>query len=67
MGELTYKYDRHDKNRLILKTYYRDFYCGESVGYYVGRDTLMVYPYRIVSAPPRGVEMKRKVFVSELR
>lgn len=66
MGELTYKYDRHDKGRPILKTYYRGFYCGESVGYYIGRDTLMVYPFRIVSAPPRGVELKRRVYMSEV-
>ena len=66
MGELRYKYGRYENGKLILKTYYREFYCGESVGYYIGRDTLMVYPYRMVSAPPRGTQLKRRVYMSEV-
>lgn len=65
--ELTYRLDRYDRNgNPILRTYYRGYYCGESIGYYVGRDTLMVYPKRFYSMPPAGIPVKNKVYTNEI-
>ena len=63
---ITYKLREQTNRGLLLKTYYRGNYIGESVGYWIGNDTLMVYPVRIYNTPPAGTELKRRVSLSEV-
>lgn len=65
-NQVTYKYDSQDSRRVYLKTYWNGYYVGQSVGYFVGYDVLSVYPYRIESAPPKGTQLKRRVYMSEV-
>ncbi len=67
MEDITYSILRHESNRVILKTYYRDYYIGESVGYWKGADLLSVYPKTISRHLPTGVLLKRTVSLRELR
>lgn len=63
---VTYRLKEQDNRGCLLATYYRGKYIGDSYGYWVGRDTLMTYPRRIYSMPPAGVELKRRVTLSEV-
>ena len=63
---ITYKLREQTNRGLLLKTYYRGNYIGESVGYWIGNDTLMVYPSRIYNTPPAGVELKRRIYIGEV-
>lgn len=66
-GRLTYKLDRYDRNgNPILKTYYLGAYVGESIGFYIGRDTILAYPLRFYYAPPAGIPVKNKVYTNEI-
>lgn len=66
-NEITYSILRHESNRVILKTYYQDYYIGESVGYWKGVDLLSVYPKTISRHLPTGISLKRTVSLRELR
>lgn len=63
---ITYKLREQTNRGILLATYYNGRYIGDSIGYWIGRDTLMTYPKRIYSAPPAGTELKRRVSLSEV-
>ena len=63
---ITYKIKEEQNRGILLATYYNGRYIGDSIGYWVGRDTLMTYPQRIYSMPPAGTSLKNKITLNDL-
>ena len=63
---ITYRIKEEQNRGILLATYYNGRYIGDSIGYWIGRDTLMTYPKRIYSMPPAGVNLKNKITINEL-
>ena len=63
---ITYRIKEEQNRGILLATYYNGRYIGDSIGYWVGRDTLMTYPQRIYSMPPAGTSLKNKITLNDL-
>ena len=63
---ITYRIKEEQNRGILLATYYNGRYIGDSIGYWIGRDTLMTYPRKIYSMPPAGTSLKNKITLNDL-